>query len=157
MKWVFIDSSAFLKMYSYNYDFSKNLKEIFKLIEEKKIKLILTQQVLDEIEREREKRLGEFMKKLSVWKESILNIPPFCESIPPAKAIKNLSKSLYKKILDQAKNETLNVDIIFKKICEKCKIIPVNTKIFEEAVKRYDIGNPPGKRQIRESYGDSIN
>ncbi len=157
MKWVFIDSSAFLKMYSYNYDFSKNLKEILKLIEGKKIKLILTKQVLDEIEREREKRLGEFMGKLSKWKESILNIPPFCEEIPPAKAIKNLSKRLYENLLDKAKKETLNVDIIFKKICKKCEIIPVDSRIFEEAKKRYDMGNPPGKRQIRESYGDSIN
>jgi hypothetical protein len=157
MKLVFIDSSAFLKMYSYNYDLSENLKGILKLIDEKKLKLILTQQVLDEVKRNREKRLGEFIDKLNVWKESVIKIPPFCEGLPPAGLIRRLSRNLYNKILKEAKEETLGVDKLFHEICSKSKVLDVDSIIFNEAKERYGKGNPPGKREDRESYGDGIN
>lgn len=157
LKWVFIDSSAFLKMYSYNYDLSENLKGILKLIEKNKIKLILTQQVLDEIKRNRESILGEFLEKLAIWKESVIKIPPFCKDLPPAGLVRKLSGNLYDKILKEAKEESLEVDQIFQDICKKSMVIPISSEMINSARERYDRGNPPGKRQVRESYGDCIN
>ena len=154
IKWVFIDSNAFLTLYSYDYDPSPHLKKILKFLQGKKINLILTEQVVDEVGRNREKILGRFLKQLSDWKESTLKIPQFCKDIPPSKAIKNLSKGLYNKFLKQSREESLEVDKIFKEICENSNIIKISSDVINEARERQDRGNPPGKKG---SYGDCIN
>ncbi len=74
MKYVFIDSSMFLKMYSY--DLSRALKDLIKLIDSKKIELIITEQIIDEVNRNREARLKDTLKKVKKWQNSMLDITP---------------------------------------------------------------------------------
>jgi len=154
MKQIFIDSSIFIKMFSFDYDSSPNLKKVLELIESNEIKLVLTDQIINEVQRNREERLGVLLKKLREWKDKTLKIPPFCQEIAPSKAIKKLSEKLYEKLLKQAKEESLEIDKLFKKLISKATILKTDNEVVKDARERYNRGNPPGKKN---SYGDCIN
>ena len=152
MKYVFIDSSMFLKMYSY--DLSRALKDLIKLIDSKKIELIITEKILDEVNRYREARLKDTLNKVKKWKDSILDMPPFCENEKTIKLIKNSSEKVYDNLFKNSGDKTLEVDELFSEITEKSEVISISEELLKKARERFDRGNPPGKKG---SYGDCIN
>ena len=155
MIYVFIDANMFLKMYSYDYNLDNfPLKDLIELIDDKEIKLILTQQVIDEVSRNRESMLKTSLNKVKQWKEATLNMPSFCENMKLTKLIKKLSKKVYNELFKDSKNKNLKVDKLFQEIISKSEIIPISEEIIKEAKERFDRGNPPGKKG---SYGDCIN
>lgn len=161
MKHVFIDTNVLLRIYGFTDDYPNLIQEILNKIDEKQIKIYLTQQIIDEFHRNREAHLNASLKIIKELEKIKFNTPSFCKNIPNIKTIQKkfqevntLAKKTYKKLLKGSIDEKLDLDRLFKKLYDKIEIIPVESSIIQEARERYDLGNPPGKNK---SYGDAIN
>ena len=160
MYYVFIDTNILLTFYSFNEEHLDKLKSIAKLIKEKKINLILTEQVINEFIKNREKKLKTTMEFINRFKniskgslthhdfEEIKNIDAKLQEI------KDLSKKLLTKISPMIENETLPADKVIKEIFSTTKPEKVTDHFFSKAKTRHQKGLPPGKKH---SYGDAIN
>ncbi len=67
MKNVFIDTNILLSFFSYSTDHLNKLEELVELIKNKKVRLFLPQQVIDEFNRNRDVKLKEVLKNLNAF------------------------------------------------------------------------------------------
>jgi predicted nucleic acid-binding protein len=67
---IFIDANVFLGLYSYSDDDLEQLKKIKALIDGGQVKLIVTDQIADEVSRNRETRTSDAIKEFSKEKLS---------------------------------------------------------------------------------------
>ncbi len=157
---IFIDTNIFLEFYHYTQDDIEELKKIIPIIEREDNKLFLTQQVVDEFYRNREKKLMDAIKTFE--KETIhSNFPQICRAYEEFPAMVELQReykkhknSLVNKIMLDIKNNTLVSDKIIESIFEKITVINISKISFKNARYRNLTGNPPGKNN---SIGDAIN
>lgn len=166
MKHLFIDTNSYLEIYRNSDDKHIILNELIKLVNENKIKLYVTKQVIDEFYRNRESVLNISLTNLKNSTIKI-NIPTFCLNNRDIKRIMTLREDIqkritkaYNKLKEDAKNERLDMDLLFKKLIKFVDIIDFNDEILSLAKKRYELGNPPRKNKennARNSYGDGIN
>ncbi len=161
MKHIFIDANIFLRIYSLTDDHPNLLEELIKKIETKKIKLYLTEQVIDEFYRNREAKLEASLKSIKDLEKKSFSTPSFCKNNKSIKAIEKrikeinkFAKKVHPKLLKDSSNEKLTIDKSFSKLFKKNSIIKIDGKIITLAEERYKKGNPPGKNN---SYGDCIN
>jgi len=162
MKHVFIDTNVLLKIYSFTDDYPNLLDNLIKKIEKGKIKLYLTDQFIDEFNRNREIKLSSSLDKIKkLTKLEKFEIPAFCKDVRSLKTIqkkfsdiKSSAKKAYDKLMNDSIKQTLEFDKLFRKLCRKVSIIKTTSEIIKEAKERFDKGNPPGKNK---SYGDAIN
>jgi len=157
---VFIDTNVFLNFYSFTSEHLNKLKSLVDLIKSKNIQLLLTEQVVDEFNRNRETKLSEALRYIE---DLVPNVGGSLSThdIDEIKDIKRhveelnkISKKLHKKMKEQIKNQSLPADKLIYEIFEITDVIPVSIDILNKAKIRFDRGNPPGKRG---SYGDVIN
>lgn len=156
MKYLFVDTNVWLSLYS----FSKNqLSEFSKLkgLIGTDIKLLLTQQVHDEIIRNRDNKIKDALKGLEFKK---ISFPVFCKDYSDYSEINSLQNDLERKIISfkrkieaDISNRNLAADMTIKTFFYDVAIIPCDAYV-EKASQRYLIGNPPGKDN---KYGDAIN
>lgn len=158
--YLFIDTNIFLSFYHFSNEDLEQLEKLVKLIEDKEITLYLTQQVIDEIDRNRERKINDC---LSDFKKQKYNhtFPLYCKDYDDFDELqKALSKAnelhanLNKAIQSDVEDRTLKADIIIKKIYEIAEILTRTKKNIEDARLRMIVGNPPGKK---DSHGDAIN
>jgi len=160
-KHVFIDTNIFLNFYRYSNDDLEELKKISHLIKEKEIVLYITQQVVDEFNRNRDSAVTESYRKFDEIKVE-QSFPYICKTYD--EEYRNLRESI--RIFSEAKNalsdklvkdiraSTLKADEVVKAIFASGEIIQVDPKNLDKGILRYKLGNPPGKNN---SYGDAIN
>ena len=160
MKLLFIDANIFLNFYDFHDEDLVQLGKLVDLIKKKEIKLFLTKQVCNEIKKNRESRLGKAYGKFYESKY-FLPMPVFCRHYEEysdiarmQKIINRAKKNLSRKIWENIKNQELKADIVIKDLIGVSKIID-SDKYLEKAIKRYQFGRPPGKKD--KSYGDEIN
>jgi hypothetical protein len=156
---LFIDTTIFLNFYSFSDEDLKTLSGLHRLINKtEKIKLYIPSQLVDEFNRNREKKIYETMKQ---FKELNIKtqIPKICSGYKETKIINSISQDLYRekneliKIIDTAiGDKSLKADLIIKDLF--LLSTQVSEEIIDKARKRFDLGNPPGKNH---SYGDAIN
>ena len=166
MKYLFIDTNVFLQIYRNSDDKHIIIDELIKLIKDKKLKIFITQQVIDEFYRNRESVL-KFSLNMLNKSFSNIKVPTFCSSNRDIKKIISLNKEIktrigkvYNKLWSNAKNEKLDIDKLFKKLIKSTEIIQFDNKLIAMAKRRYELGNPPRKpkeNNARHSYGDAIN
>lgn len=156
---IFIDSQIWLSFYKLSNEDLEQLKQLNMLLE-KEIKLFLTQQVVDEVRRNRENVIAETLKGFE--KSPELAFPTFVKAYPEYTDLKikltdlqQAHKDWLAKIKDDIKNRELLADKIIDDIFNNEKnVLPVTNEIIEKSMIRYNRGNPPGKEK---SYGDAIN
>ena len=68
--------------------------------------------------------------------------------------LKKKQDTIIKKAESDTKNRNLLADNMFKEIFQPSKIFEISPEVFDNASKRLDMGNPPGKKG---SMGDAIN
>ena len=156
MKNLFIDTNVWLSLYH----FSKNDLDKFLELHEfigSEIKLYLTEQVYDEITRNRENKIKSAMNSFENFN---LTFPSFVKEYPEYEPFKRAFDSLkdehkvwLKKIEKEIIEETTQVDKVIKKFWEG-EFIKREPELVEKAKLRYNMGNPPGKDN---KYGDAIN
>ena len=156
MKNLFIDSNIWLSLYHFTSD---DLQQFNKLEEriDSEIRLIIPIQVHYEIIRNREKKLKESLEKFTM---KSIQYPVFCKGYEEYSQFQKDYNDLLKrfkawdqKIREDIKTRNLPADNTIRTFFEKAGIVPCEDYI-EDAVIRYNIGNPPGKDK---KYGDAIN
>lgn len=157
---LFIDTNVFLSFYHLTNDDLEEIHKLTVLIEKKEVTLWLTQQVIDEFNRNRENKISDAFKKLKE-QNSKPQFPQICKDYEEYNEIRELHKSylqklasLTKKVSDDINARTLKADEKIKELFEKAKLIETSEEIVKKARFRMDVRNPPGKDG---SLGDAIN
>lgn len=160
MKNLFIDTNVFLSFFHLSNDDLEEIHKLTVLIEKKKIKLWLTEQVSDEFFRNRENKVADAIKKLKDHKIKGA-FPQFCKDYKEYEELRGLQQSyekahskLLKNITEDALNSNFNADKKIEELFEKSEYIKTTKDTLLKANKRLKIGNPPGKNG---SLGDAIN
>ena len=156
MKHLFIDTNIWLSLYHFS---GADLNQFAKIKDhlDNSIKLYCTEQVYNELIRNRESKINDSFVKFKLDK---LNYPAFCKSYAEydefSKDYSNLIKRLdtWKKLISKDIEENnLPADLLIKELMDKAGIIGCDEYV-DKAIKRYQMGNPPGKNN---QYGDAIN
>lgn len=156
MKHLFIDTNIWLSLYHFS---GADLTQFSKLKDYlgESIKLYCTEQVYNELIRNRESKINDSFAKFKIDK---LSYPAFCKSYEEysdfSKDYSELINRLdtwKKKIKNDIEKKQLAADLLIEDLFEKAGIIKCDGYV-DKAVNRYHIGNPPGKDN---KYGDAIN
>lgn len=156
MKYLFIDTNIWLSLYHFTNDDLSQFEKLKDMLGDS-IKLILPQQVHDEIARNREAKILDALKNLEM---KAPQFPAFCKGYKEflelrediSLAVKKV-KDFKEKILSQALTQELPADITIQSFFEMIETFPCDAYI-NKAYNRYRVGNPPGKDN---KYGDAIN
>lgn len=160
MIYVFIDTNVFLNFYSFTKDHLDKLENLIDLIKKGNMKLILPQQVIDEVNRNRENKLKETLNSLKDFQMKLPS-PATCHGMKEMEEIQKMinklrdsSKSLEKQLIKQIKNKSLPADKLIYEIFSINEILEISDNLLNKARRRITLGNPPGKDG---SSGDAIN
>lgn len=157
---LFIDTNIFLSFYHFKSDDLEELKKLNILLNMQEITLLLTDQVIDEFNRNREKKIMDAVRHL---KDQHLNLkfPQLCKDYEEYQRLRDCQKeyekehsTLLAKISEDVKRKTLKADIIISDLFKSGKRIATTDYIISSARLRIETGNPPGKSG---SLGDAIN
>jgi predicted nucleic acid-binding protein len=157
---LFIDTNILLSFYALNQEDLAQLHKLIEAIDNKQITLLLTDQIIDEFNRNREQRIDGAIKSLRTQTFNP-QFPQLCEDYPEIDLLREALKhyeqahvSLTKKILADIKTKTLTADRIIQSLFSLGKKFVPTLLTVDRARLRMSIGNPPGKNN---SLGDAIN
>ncbi len=166
MKYIFIDTNQYRHIFSKNEGFSDEIKNLLnKLITQDHIKLLLPQQVKDEVERNRfeewynnetkdnTKKIEKIKSDIKSFEESLVSFPSELQRVK-----KNLQKNL--SILEK---ESLNIKKRYrelkskanqklKQLFDEAEFIEETEEIIYKARLRLDKNNPPNDNKL----GDAL-
>jgi predicted nucleic acid-binding protein len=157
---LFIDTNILLSFYSLNQEDLDELNKIIQAIESKQITLLLTDQIVNEFDRNREQRIEGAIKS---FRAQTFNpqFPQLCEDYPEVDVLRESLKhheqahaALVDRILIDIKAKTLKADLVVRSLFNLAKRLTPHPHIIDLAKLRMSVGNPPGKNN---SLGDAIN
>jgi len=157
---LYIDTNVYLTFYHFSNEDLKELKKLIALINTENIRLFLPEQTKNEFFRNREVKISDALSKLkggNLGNQFPMISHSYEEFKAMKKAIKQYEKNkveLLKKLQHDAENESLLADDILLQLFSVATYIDTTEEILNNAVTRYNVGNPPGKDK---SYGDAIN
>lgn len=159
---VFLDTSTLLSFYAFTNDDIDQLRNVKKSIEDGRLKLHLTQQVVDEFSRNRESKISEALENFRKQSDVKGALPRLLATYPAAKAYQETLHSFQKvrdELIAAAKKDAgakqLPADTLFEELRSAVKVVQVKDEILSAAVLRHQLGNPPGKADG--PLGDRIN
>lgn len=157
---VFIDTNILLKFYHFTGDTLEALSSVFVSFEKGEIHLYLTDQVRDEFNRNRELKLRDALRQFRNFSLAE-NLPYFMKAyeeydalLVATKNFKRHAKDIQDKLDADILSRSLQADELIDGIFQKSELFTTSDLIYAAAVRRVDIGNPPGKKG---SIGDAIN
>lgn len=157
---LFIDTNIYLAFYHFSSDDLEELQKLLVLLDNKSLTLYVTEQVVDEYERNRENKLADALNR---FREIKLNhqYPQLCQAYPEYQSLRDLQKKfesshsvLLSKLDTDIEEQSLKADQLLKSLFIKATHVKRSDKVVERARRRMEIGNPPGKTG---SLGDAIN
>lgn len=156
MKNLFIDSNIWLSLYHFSSDDLEQFGKLKELIGTD-IRLFITQQVSDEVRRNREAKLSDAFKSFEV---KPIKFPVFCKEYDQYSAFNKDYKDIqrrYKEWMEEINGDiqrhSLPADKTIREFFELAGLIDCEA-VVHKAYIRYLGGNPPGKDN---RYGDAIN
>ena len=156
--YLFIDTNIYLSFYHFNKDDITELYKLHKMIEAREITLLITDQVINEYYRNREKKINDAIKQIRDIKQDFPRfIVDYKEYLELRDIYKNYS-SKYEELMDKVATDissnTLAADRIITDLITVAKQLNHQKVHLEKAKERISVGNPPGKNG---SLGDAIN
>lgn len=157
---LFIDTNIFLNFYHFSNEDLQELDKLSVTIRNKEIELYLPEQVKDEFCRNRDKIISDALKEFK--KEKIeRQFPHMTKQYPEFKKMRESIRAFEtnrQKLLDELETDirknNLKADKLIESLFNKAHLIPLTNAIYNKAVRRFNLRNPPGKDN---SYGDAIN
>jgi hypothetical protein len=156
---LFLDANIFLDFYRFGDDDISEVGKLVTLVADGDIQLLMNQQLRNEIERNREKIVAESLNVLKSTRYGS-RVPNYCTSFPEHKVLLAALKSaneahsaLVAATSDKVRNRSLAADQLIARLFREAEDLAVDEEIFRRAVRRVELGNPPGKRG---SLGDAI-
>lgn len=160
---LFIDTNIYLSFYDFSNRDLHELETLSHLVSNKELKLYITQQVKDEYLRNRESKIYQTFKDIQDQKFGF-KPPRYCLESPHYKELcENLNEankhhdSLISEMKDLISNKGLKADILIKNLFENSIEIKITDEIYNLAIKREAIGNPPRKTKNNKGIGDALN
>jgi hypothetical protein len=157
---LFIDTNIYLSFLHYTSDELEELKKLPAVIEQKRVELHLTQQVVDEFYRNRESKVADALKRLRAQRLDP-QLPQFCKEYSESNKLRDAQRAydrahsdLLRKVTEDALARKLRADFAINELFSLATIVPVDESIAKRASLRVRRGNPPGKAG---SLGDAIN
>lgn len=157
---VFIDTNILLNFYHFTKDDLSVLNNVFASYEQGAVEVYLTDQVCNEFKRNRERKVKDALDRFNSLKANV-QLPAFMKDYEEYHEIQNLSRSLQKELKSinkkakkDIKDQNLEADKLINRIFKNSKILDTSSDIYQQALQRINIGNPPGKKG---SIGDAIN
>lgn len=157
---VFIDTNVFLAFFHFAGDDLEELKKLSTLLSDGKLRLLLPAQVVDEFRRNRANKIQDALKTFRDGKVSVA-VPQFCKAYPQYGKLRELLKTLCevrgeldKAVHEDIEKENLQADQRISSLFGLAQRIETTDTVFGAAVRRVQLGNPPGKAG---SLGDAIN
>lgn len=157
---VFIDTNIFLSLYDFSTDTLSSLEELVIYLKNDKVKIYLTEQVVNEFWRNRENKIKQGIDEFKKFtaKTKFSNLEKSHEKFEELNTALNSFKIIHSDILSNLEEKTssqqLPADILISELFINSSVIKITDNIIKIAKNRYDLGNPPGKNN---SYGDAIN
>ena len=156
---VFIDTNILLNFFHFSKDEIDALNKVFASREHGAATVYLTEQVRDEFKRNRESRINDALKRFQQTDLSV-QLPSFMKGYGEFNEIKEISnelqtksKAILEKVHKDISEHKLLADKLINEIFRR-GVIETTDEIYNEALKRVTLGNPPGKNN---SIGDAIN
>lgn len=156
---LFIDTNVFLAFFHYSTDDLEELKKLAVLLKEKRLRLLLPEQVVVEFRRNRESKIADSLKQLQEVRLS-LRFPQMCKDYPEYEELRGYQRSfgdahkrLIERIIADAEAKSLKADALIQSLFDAAVRVET-TPLLARARLRCDVGNPPGKKG---SLGDAIN
>ena len=157
---VFIDTNIYLNFYKFSHADLSTLKSLFDFAEKKHIRIVTTELLKDEFDRNRNARLKEALSTFNSIK--IQEIPTLFKNckglyddlIEAKKCFEKAHGQLGEEIKEQSISESLEADILIRKVFQASKYIKLSDSIYKQAMFRMRKKNPPGKNK---ELGDRIN
>lgn len=156
---LFLDTNIWLGLYHSSQEELDELARLSAWMDEGRITLYLTDQVIDEFERNREGQVAGVVRLL-LEDLPAEPLPQLCQRYPEhgemEEAVRRYQEAkdrLIEKLVADAAARTLPADRILAGLFPKARRIAITDEIFERARRRFDRGNPPGKEG---SYGDAL-
>lgn len=159
-KHVFIDTNVFLSFFHMTSEDLDQLEKLAGLVREHKVVLYLTRQVIDEFERNRDRKIADGLKRL---KEAKLNLqfPNMAKDYAEYEQLREIQikfseshAGLLKRLKEDARGRRLRADALLDRLFGTATLVPVSDDVIDRAARRVQKGNPPGKNG---SLGDAIN
>lgn len=156
---LFLDTNIWLGLYRSPQEELDELSRLSAWIDEGRITLYLTEQVVDELERNREKVVAEGVRELLAdpFEEPLPEIgrgyPEHGEVEAAVRAYQEARARLIERLVTDTAARNLPADRLVADFFPKARLLAVTDEIFERARRRFDCGNPPGKEG---SYGDAL-
>jgi len=153
---IFIDTNILLSLYDASSNNLSIFKQLLELMEDE-IQVLLPEQVKNEFYRNRENRLSIIFSNLPLIPKAFPNVikdnEEFEEISQEIATVASSYQKIVRSIKESASKEELLADKVIKEVFDKAIWLNVDDKIIKRAKRRYDVGNPPGKKG---SYGDAI-
>lgn len=157
MKNLFLDSQIWLDLYYFSNDDLTQFKKLKDMLGTD-IRLFVTEQVKNEVKRNRENKIKA---ALSQFQELKIQFPNLCKGYDTFNTLKTtfetfkkIHKEFISNLNSDIEKEKLYADEIINDCFNQVEVIPYSEEIINKSVLRYKLGNPPGKEN---SYGDAIN
>ncbi len=154
---LFIDSNIWLALYHFTEDDLKSFSKLEKYLG-REVRLIVTDQVYYEVQRNREPKIADAFKGFSM---PDIKYPVFCRSYSEFESFSASYGGLKKdyeawrnKIDSDIRAKCTPADETIRSLFEKAERIHLNEGIVQRGMIRSERGNPPGKKG---SCGDAIN
>ena len=157
IKNLFIDSNIWLSLFHYSSDDLEQFSKLKNLLGTQ-IQLYITEQVYNEVYRNRENKIKDALDKFEKFDLTFpvffKNYDEYDEFRKKYDELKGTHKSWLKRVKNDIANRNTPADNVISGFFSVVSIIPTTQEIIQKGVTRYDIGNPPGKDK---KYGDAIN
>lgn len=158
---LFLDANILLSFYALSNADIDQLKQLKGVVSKGDIKLFVSDQLEDEVERNRETKIRESFKALrdDTFK---CQAPSFVKLMVEFIDLQNILKSANKKhselvsaVSELVKKRELEADKIILELIEVAGVTKTDSVKFNAAFNRFLRGNPPGKK--KSTIGDEIN
>lgn len=157
---LFLDANIYLGFYKLAEDDLEELRKLIVAVRDEPTNLLLTRQVADEFERNREGTIAESLRMLDEAKlpksypRLFTNYPEYVELRRALRDYEIHRAALLAKARTDAQERALHADRLLDELFSAVSHIPRDPEIEVAAKARVTVGNPPGKGG---SIGDAIN
>jgi predicted nucleic acid-binding protein len=157
---LFIDTNILLSFYALNQEDLGELSKLADRVTSGEVRLLITDQIVDEFYRNREQRLEGTLK--SFYGQTFNpQLPQICEDYPEAEQLKLALKEYEKahsamiaKVSADIKAKSLLTDRLLQSLFTQGTKVLIDEALIDRAKLRMSLGNPPGKNN---SLGDAVN
>ena len=151
---LFIDANIFLDFYHLSDGDIEELKKLVALVENGHIVLFSSPQLREEVKRNRDAKISHAIRDFR--KASFkLSFPAFCKYYDEYEELRAHIKDanekhaeLVQKAMGDVKGRCLAADVLINDLLNKSQEVEPEKKLFDAAIKRFRLGNPPGKKKV---------